>query len=177
MIEITPPQRRALRAQAHALRPVVSVGNAGLTPQVLHEIDNALRAHGLVKVRVFSDDRGEREAMLARIADELDAASVQHIGKLLVLWRPQEESVEEKKPAKVAKPARKRTPPKSVQRQDARRLGPVSRRARGGAAGQETQRHRASTASTNTRQPGASDASQREPRGKSAPNPRRRRLG
>jgi RNA-binding protein len=54
----------------------------------LKEIDAALNAHGLIKVRVFSDDRGAREAMLGTLADTLDAAPIQHIGKLLVLWRP-----------------------------------------------------------------------------------------
>jgi RNA-binding protein YhbY len=55
---------------------------------VLKETDLALKAHGLIKVRVFSDDRPAREAILAELADKLDAAPIQHIGKLLVLWRP-----------------------------------------------------------------------------------------
>jgi len=54
----------------------------------VREIDHALSAHGLIKVRVLSDDRAAREAMLAQLADELGAAPIQHIGKLLVLWRP-----------------------------------------------------------------------------------------
>lgn len=103
MIELSPAQRRDLRAKAHPLHPVVSVGQHGLTPQVMHEIDVALKAHGLIKVRVFSDDRAQRETMLAHIADELDAAPVQHLGKLLIVWRPLED-----KPAKpVERPARK----------------------------------------------------------------------
>ncbi len=64
------------------------IGGEGLTPAVSKEIDNALNAHGLIKVRVFSDDRAAREAMLQKLADTLDAAPIQHIGKLLVLWRP-----------------------------------------------------------------------------------------
>ena len=64
------------------------IGGDGLTPAVVREIDHALSAHGLIKVRVLSDDRASREAMLARLADELGAAPIQHIGKLLVLWRP-----------------------------------------------------------------------------------------
>jgi hypothetical protein len=55
---------------------------------VIKETDAALNAHGLIKVRVFSDERETREAMLARLSDELNAAPIQHIGKLLVLWRP-----------------------------------------------------------------------------------------
>jgi RNA-binding protein YhbY len=60
----------------------------GLTPAVVKEADAALNAHGLIKVRVFSDDREARDDMLAALADRLSAAPIQHIGKLLVLWRP-----------------------------------------------------------------------------------------
>jgi len=64
------------------------IGGDGLTAAVTQEIDKALKAHGLVKVRVFCDERATREEMLARLSDELGAAPIQHIGKLLVLWRP-----------------------------------------------------------------------------------------
>ncbi|HWP17714.1 MAG TPA: YhbY family RNA-binding protein [Burkholderiaceae bacterium] len=87
-LQLTPAQRKEKRAEAHHLDPVVLIGADGLTPAVLREADSALKAHGLIKIRVFSDDRQEREALFARLADELDAAPVQHIGKLLVLWRP-----------------------------------------------------------------------------------------
>jgi RNA-binding protein len=87
-LSLTPAERKALRGQAHHLDPVVSVGNDGLTPAVLKEADAALKAHGLIKVRIFSDVRAERDAALASLADALNAAPVQHIGKLLVLWRP-----------------------------------------------------------------------------------------
>ena len=88
MPPLTPALRRELRAKAHHLHPVVIVGQHGLTATVLREIDVALRAHQLIKVRVFSDARDEREALLQRVCTELDAAAVQHIGKLLVVWRP-----------------------------------------------------------------------------------------
>ena len=87
-IELTPAQRKEYRAQAHHLDPVVMVGADGLSTAVRKEIDAALNAHGLIKVRVFADDRAVREAMLQTVADELGAAPIQHIGKLLVLWRP-----------------------------------------------------------------------------------------
>jgi putative YhbY family RNA-binding protein len=87
MNPLLPLFRRELRARAHHLHPVVTVGQHGLTPRVLHEIDVALTAHELVKVRVFSDDRTEREAMLARISEQLACSPVQHLGKLLILWR------------------------------------------------------------------------------------------
>lgn len=87
-IILTAAQRREHRAQAHHLEPVVMVGGDGLTAALKAETDAALKAHGLIKVRVFSDDRAAREAMLLQLCDELSAAPVQHIGKLLVLWRP-----------------------------------------------------------------------------------------
>jgi putative YhbY family RNA-binding protein len=88
MRTLTPAERRAFRARAHSLHPVVSIGQHGLTPAVLHEIDVNLIAHELIKVRVFNDDRGEREALFAQICGGLDAAPVQHLGKILTVWRP-----------------------------------------------------------------------------------------
>ena len=90
-IVLTPQQRKVHRAEAHHLSPVVMIGADGLTPAVLKETDAALNAHGLIKVRVLGDDREAREAMYQQLADELNAAPIQHIGKLLVLWRPQPE--------------------------------------------------------------------------------------
>lgn len=87
-IILTPTQRREKRADAHHLDPVVMVGGEGLTPAVVKETDAALNAHGLIKVRVQGDDREAREAMFVQLCDELNAAPIQHIGKLLVLWRP-----------------------------------------------------------------------------------------
>lgn len=101
-IQLTPAQRREHRANAHHLDPVVLIGGDGLTPAVQKEVDAALNAHGLIKVRVFSDDRAGREQIYQTLADALDAAPIQHIGKLLVLWRSQPEKVraedEDRKP-------------------------------------------------------------------------------
>jgi len=88
VIELTPARRKELRGEAHHLDPVVMIGAEGLTPAIVKETDAALKAHGLIKVRVFSDDRAGREALLGQLAEQLGAAPVQHIGKLLVLWRP-----------------------------------------------------------------------------------------
>jgi putative YhbY family RNA-binding protein len=87
-IELSIQDRKVHRAEAHHLDPVVMIGNEGLTPAVKKEIDAALKAHGLIKVRVLGDDRDQREEMYNVLADELGAAQIQHIGKLLVLWRP-----------------------------------------------------------------------------------------
>ena len=79
-IQLTPAQRKVHRADAHHLEPVVMIGN-----------DAALNAHGLIKVRVLGDDRSAREIIFQNLAEQLSAAPIQHIGKLLVLWRPQPE--------------------------------------------------------------------------------------
>ena len=85
---LSPNERKTLKARAHVLDPVVIVGDAGLTPGVLAEIERSLVAHQLIKVRVTGDDREARLAMRDVIVSELDAAPVQAIGKLLILYRP-----------------------------------------------------------------------------------------
>lgn len=87
-IVLTPAERRAQRAAAHHLDPVVMIGADGLTDAVMHEADAALSAHGIIKIRVAGDDRAARELIYQSMAADLNAAPVQHIGKLLVLWRP-----------------------------------------------------------------------------------------
>lgn len=98
-IQLTPKERQALKALAHGLKPVVLLGSAGLSPAVVKEIDRALVAHELIKVKVPVDDRTEREAIFASVAESLSAARVQAIGKLLVLFRP---APEEEEPAPQA---------------------------------------------------------------------------
>ena len=87
-IQLTVAQRKVHRAESHHLDPVGMIGHDGLTAAVKKETDAALNAHGLIKVRVLGDDRAQREAIYQQLADELGAAPIQHIGKLLVLWRP-----------------------------------------------------------------------------------------
>ena len=102
--------RLAFRGQAHGLDPVVLLGANGLTDAVLKEIDRALLAHELIKIRVPGDEREEREAIYNEIADRLNAARIQMIGKLLVLWRPnpekQKEEAERAKRRKMAEARR-----------------------------------------------------------------------
>ena len=90
-LAISTTERRALKAEAHSLNPVVTIADNGLSEAVLKEIDHSLKSHGLIKIRVVSDDREQREGYLAEICHNLNAAAVQHIGKLLVVWRPKEE--------------------------------------------------------------------------------------
>lgn len=88
ILEITSRQRSALRAAAHPLRPVVLIGDNGLTETVLKEIDRGLNAHELIKVRVAGDDREARVQMYDQICDALACAPVHHLGKMLILFRP-----------------------------------------------------------------------------------------
>lgn len=91
MTEITTTQRRALRAAAHSLKPVVSISQKGLTEAVLKEIDRCLTSHELIKVRIYDTEREQRDELLSAVCSELNAAPVQHIGNLLVLWRQRPE--------------------------------------------------------------------------------------
>ena len=88
MLQLSSAQRRELRAQAHNLNPVVSIAENGLTEAVLKEVEVNLQAHELIKIRVYGDSRDNRLAYLEKICAELGAAAVQHIGKLLVVYRP-----------------------------------------------------------------------------------------
>lgn len=76
-----------LKAQAHHLNPVVMIGQKGLTEAVIQETHAALQAHELIKVRVLGDDREERIAICEALCEAVEAQLVQHIGKLLVLYR------------------------------------------------------------------------------------------
>ena len=87
MTDLTPTQRRVLRATAHHLSPVASLGQQGLTASVLNEIDVALKAHELIKVKLHGIERDDRDALFAEICASLKCAPVQHIGNILILWR------------------------------------------------------------------------------------------
>lgn len=103
-LELSIAERRQHRADAHHLDPVVMVGNDGLTPAVCKEADAALNAHGLIKIRVLGDDREARDAMYRQLCDELGAAPIQHIGKLLILWRPKPEKTRAEDEDRMAGP-------------------------------------------------------------------------
>lgn len=90
MLSITPEQRRFLRAQAHHLNPVAMIGDAGLSEAVLKEIERGLTSHELIKIKAHGGDKAARESQLAEICSRLEAAPVQHIGKILVVYKPAE---------------------------------------------------------------------------------------
>ena len=94
-VTLTPRERQKLKARAHALEPVVQVGQAGVTAQVAKELDRALTAHELIKVKVAGADREERESLCDDILAQADAAEVQRVGKVLVLYRPRPEEDED----------------------------------------------------------------------------------
>ena len=89
--ELTSSERRALRARAHRLQPVVMIGEAGLTPEVEREIEANLRSHELIKIRIFADDRDARAELAQAICSATGAQPVQHIGKILVIYRARPE--------------------------------------------------------------------------------------
>ncbi|HEX9301186.1 MAG TPA: YhbY family RNA-binding protein [Casimicrobiaceae bacterium] len=168
MPTLTPAERRALRARAHALRPVVSVGQHGLTPSVLHEIDVSLKAHELIKVRMASDDRAAREAALERICTELDATPVQHIGKLLVIFRRLPPSLPEPaRPKSAAKKAPQVRRPRTPLPRTSPRPMPSGPRSRTPASSPAGPKHRGGiTMSGRRRESPEGDAMARSPRAK-----------
>ena len=81
------PQRKALKAQAHALKPVVRLGQQGLTENVLQEIHQALTHHELIKIKVTAEDRAARQQLIEQITEETQAETIQTIGHVAVLFK------------------------------------------------------------------------------------------
>jgi RNA-binding protein len=88
---LTASQRKALKARAHKLEPVVQIGAKGLTDEVVAEVDRALKAHELIKVRAGSLERGDRNSILEQICGRTGAEQVQQVGKVFVLFRKNDE--------------------------------------------------------------------------------------
>ena len=85
---LTDRQRRYLRGLAHPLKPVVRLGNAGLTEPVALETDRALNDHELIKVRAPGGGREARDALFAELSQRTASALVHRIGNVAVLYRP-----------------------------------------------------------------------------------------
>ena len=90
-VALTAAQTRFLRGQAHDLKALLQIGNNGITPAFLAELDAVLEQHELVKVKVAGEDREARDAMIGELAEKADAALVQRIGHTAVLYRPSKE--------------------------------------------------------------------------------------
>ncbi|NOT85029.1 MAG: YhbY family RNA-binding protein [Methylococcaceae bacterium] len=78
--------KKRFKAQAHALKPVIMIGNAGLTPAVLAEIERALDIHELIKIRIRAE-RDDRERMSVQICLDTKAELIQKIGQISVIYR------------------------------------------------------------------------------------------
>jgi RNA-binding protein len=89
-MQLTEKQRRYLKGLAHPLKPIILIGNAGLTDAVAAETTRALADHELIKVRVPGQDRDERDTMLTSLAQRTGSALVARIGHIAVLFRPRE---------------------------------------------------------------------------------------
>lgn len=96
---LTTKERTHLKARAHALEPVVQIGNAGITDRLVAEVDRALTAHELIKVKVGSDDREERVAIGDQLCARTDATAVHRVGKVIILWRPRPVDAEARSPS------------------------------------------------------------------------------
>ncbi len=90
-VALTAAQTRFLRGQAHDLKALLQIGNKGVTPAFVAELDAVLEQHELVKVKVVGEDRDARDAMIGDLADKTSAALVQRIGHTAVLYRPSKE--------------------------------------------------------------------------------------
>lgn len=88
---LTPKARQQLKAKAHKLKPIVLIGNKGLTPAVKKEIDLALNDHELIKIRLSANDHDEKKAMVDDICNMVDAELVQLIGNICVVYRERKE--------------------------------------------------------------------------------------
>jgi RNA-binding protein len=87
-VTLTSRERAHLKGRAHALEPIVQVGQGGLSDAVVAELERALSAHGLIKVRINGTDRRARQAIAEAICARTDAVAVHQVGKIIVLWRP-----------------------------------------------------------------------------------------
>ncbi|MDR2688575.1 MAG: YhbY family RNA-binding protein [Azoarcus sp.] len=133
MIELSPSERRDLRARAHGLHPVVTIAGNGLSLGVIAELARALQAHELIKIRIQGAERARRDELMTEICAALDTAPVQHIGNILIVWRPRREEQDKNRPA--AKPA-----PRAATAKSAAAFAAAARRAALVRAGQERRR-------------------------------------
>ena len=88
MLTITSKRRRELKALAHEINPVVIIGKIGLSDSIINELERGLSSHELIKIKVQIDNREVRKELFEKICQQLDAAPVQQIGKILVIYRP-----------------------------------------------------------------------------------------
>jgi RNA-binding protein len=90
-MELTEKQKKHLRGRAHAIKPVLLVGQNGFSDALQLEFERALKDHELVKVRVRGAERDDRDALLGQLATTTDATLVQRIGNVGLFYRPNPE--------------------------------------------------------------------------------------
>ena len=163
-LELTSQERSALRAAAHPLHPVVLIGDRGLTAAVLEEIDRTLGAHELIKIRVAGAERADRDAMLEQICETLSCAAVHHLGKTLIIYRPdllaQQAAVDAENATRAVRrksdpyvPKKQAAQPRAAQPESRR---PAARRNDGEAAAPDTGRKTRPAASRGAEKPARS---------------------
>jgi putative YhbY family RNA-binding protein len=87
-VTLTARERSHLKGRGHALEPIVQVGQSGLSDAVVVELERALTAHELIKVKINGADREARRATVDAVCARTDAVAVQQVGKVVLLWRP-----------------------------------------------------------------------------------------
>jgi len=83
-------QRKALKAQAHHLKPVIRIGQGGISAGVVEETDRTLSHHALIKVHIHNGDRAARAELAQKLADDVSAELVHSIGKVTILYRAED---------------------------------------------------------------------------------------
>ncbi len=138
-LPLSPVQRRDLKARAHGLSPVVMIGDDGLSAGVLAEIERAIKTHELVKIRVFSADRDQRNVLLTEICTQTGAQPVQHIGKILVIYRQKPEEFTRITKPRAAKPRARKPGVRRASSSDSRSRAGATRPQREGSWPQRPQ--------------------------------------
>ena len=85
--ELSQKQKHHLRGLGHAIKPVVQLGNSGLTDGVLRQIEEAIEHHELIKVRVIAADRSEKKRYIDHIVESTDAHLIQQVGHMILIYR------------------------------------------------------------------------------------------
>jgi putative YhbY family RNA-binding protein len=119
MFALSATEKKALKARAHSLNPILQLGEKGLSDAVIAEIERAIGAHELIKIRAAPLNRDEREVALASICERTNAHAIQHIGKMLVVYRKKPE--EPKKPTRTLRPKSRTSSPRQEYSRPARR--------------------------------------------------------
>jgi RNA-binding protein len=87
-MHLTERQKKFLRREAHNLNPVVTLGDKGITPALIKELNTALEHHELIKVKVRAGDRDSRDQAVAELTTKTDAILISRVGNIAAMYRP-----------------------------------------------------------------------------------------